>query len=38
LNIIKLEEGSPVTGDLRRDHVCVFYDENGNVPSAPTIP
>ncbi len=37
LNVIKVEEGSPVTCDLRFDRVRVFYDKNGNVSSAPII-
>lgn len=35
LNVQKLEEGSPVTRDLRINRVRVFYDESGNVSSEP---
>ncbi len=37
LSVIKLEEGSPVTRDLRNNRVRVFYDNNGKVSSKPTI-
>jgi uncharacterized protein YuzE len=37
VNVIKLEEGSPVTTDHRNDRVRVFYDKNGNVASEPKI-
>jgi hypothetical protein len=37
LSVIKLEEGSPITNDLRNDRVHVFFDKNGKVSSEPTI-
>jgi len=37
LSVIKLEEGSPVTRDLRNNRVRVFHDNNGKVSTKPTI-
>lgn len=36
-SVIKLEEGSPVTYDLRNNRVRVFFDKDGKVSSEPMI-